>query len=168
MSMPISALFIGLHGLLALGLSFIVALERTRTRIWHGSSSTDVSAQPDHLKHPNPWANWVENYTKKKLLTKSADDGLLQRKVRAHGNFIEQVPLALLFLGVLEGMQVQGWLLWLLGSTLLIARVAHAWGLIKTYGPSINRAIGFFLTSFVYLVGAGACIYYGTIKCFYF
>ena len=168
MSIPISALFIGLHGLMALVLSFVVALERTRSRVWHGSSHADVAAQPDYLKYPNPWANWVENYTKKRLLTKSADDGLLQRKVRAHGNFIEQVPLALFLIVALEGMQAPGWLLWLLGDALLVARVAHAWGVIKTYGPSVGRAIGFFLTSFIYLIGAGACIYYGTIKCFHF
>ncbi len=164
--MPISALFIGLHGLIALILSFIVALERTRTRVWHGSSNSDVAAQPDYLQHPNLWANWVEDYTQKRLLTKSADDGLLQRKVRAHGNFIEQVPLALLLIVTLEEIQAPGWLLWLLGSTLLVARVAHSWGLITTYGPSIGRAIGFFLTSFVYLLGAGACLYYGSLQYF--
>jgi len=98
------------------------------------------------------------------IATKSADDSVLQRKVRAYGNFIESVLLALMFIVALELMQAQTWLLWMLGSSLAIARVAHAWGVINTYGPSPGRAIGFFLTGFVYLVGAGACIYYGIVR----
>ncbi len=69
-----------------------------------------------------------------------------------------------MFIVALELMQAQTWLLWMLGSSLAIARVAHAWGVINTYGPSPGRAIGFFLTGFVYLVGAGACIYYGIVR----
>jgi uncharacterized protein len=73
------------------------------------------------------------------------------------------VPLGLLFLISLELMKSPTWLLYLLGSALTIGRVAHAWGLITTYGPSPSRAIGFFLTWFVYILGSGACIYYGII-----
>ncbi|MFB2919843.1 MAPEG family protein [Aerosakkonema funiforme] len=49
---------------------------------------------------------------------------------------------------------------------LTVGRIAHAWGLIKTYGPSPGRAIGFFLTWFVYIIGASACIYYGIVGIF--
>ena len=85
----------------------------------------------------------------------------MQRKVRAYANFTEYVPLALIFILALELMHSQSWLLWLLGSALTFGRIAHAWGLIKTYGPSLGRAVGFFLTWFVYIMGAGACVYYG-------
>ena len=44
---------------------------------------------------------------------------------------------------------------------MILGRITHAWGLIKTYGPSPGRAIGFFLTWFAYIVGSGACVYYG-------
>lgn len=71
--------------------------------------------------------------------------------------------LALLFILVLELMNARAWLLWSLGSMLIVGRVAHAWGLIKTYGPSPGRAIGFFLTWLVYLIGASACMYYGVL-----
>ncbi len=57
-------------------------------------------------------------------------------------------------------MHSKTWLLWLLGSVLTIGRIAHAYGVIKTYGPSPARAIGFFMTWFVYAVGASACVYY--------
>ncbi len=156
---PISTLFIGLHSLIALALSYLVVIERTRTRIWYGEAQADVSNQPDYLKEPGRWVALVEDYTQKSVTTKTSDDGLLQRKVRAYGNFIEYVPLALLLILALELMQSSDWVVWLLGVTLTIARIAHAWGLIKTYGPSPGRAVGFFLTWFVYLVGAGACIY---------
>ncbi|MCP6757642.1 MAG: MAPEG family protein [Fischerella sp. CENA71] len=160
---PISTLFVGLNGFIAFTLSYIVVMERISTRIWHGESKTDVSNQPNYLDKPGKWAAFVENYTQKSIATKTSDDGILQRKVRAYGNFMEYVPLALLFILVLELMNSQTGLLWLLGSTLTIARIAHAWGVIKTYGPSPGRALGFFLTWFVYLVGAGACVYYGVV-----
>lgn len=164
---PISTLFGGLNGFIAFALSYIVAMERTSTRVWHGESKADVSNQPNYLEKPGKWAALIENYTQKFIATKPSDDGILQRKVRAFGNFVEYVPLALLLILTLELINSQAWLLWLLGSALTLGRVAHAWGLIKTYGPSPGRAVGFFLTWFVYLVGAGACVYHGVIGVFH-
>ncbi|GAP98426.1 MAPEG family protein [Leptolyngbya sp. NIES-2104] len=163
---PVSTLFIGLNGLIAFALSCIVVMERTSTRVWHGETRSDISNQPNYLEKPGKWAAFIETYTQKSVSTKDKDDGLLQRKVRAFGNFIEYTPLALLFILTLELADSQRWLLWLLGGTLTLGRIAHAWGLIKTYGPSPGRAIGFFLTWFVYLVGAGACVYYGILEIF--
>jgi hypothetical protein len=160
---PVSTLFIGVNGFIAIALSYIVVMERVRTRVWHGESKADISSQPNYLEQPSQWAAFVENYTQKTIASKASDDAILQRKVRAYGNFIEYVPLALLFILALELMNSPAWLLWLLGIALTLGRVAHAWGVIKTYGPSPGRAIGFFLTWFVYLVGAGACLYYGAI-----
>jgi uncharacterized membrane protein YecN with MAPEG domain len=164
MSIPISTLFVGLNGLIAFALSYIVVIERTRTRIWHGGSETEVVYQPNYLERPNAWAAFIESYTQKSVITKTADDGVLQRKVRAYGNFTEYVPLGLLFITTLELMHSSSWMLWLLGSALTIGRLAHAWGLITTYGPSLGRAVGFFLTWLVYIVGAGACIYYSIVE----
>jgi uncharacterized membrane protein YecN with MAPEG domain len=138
-------------------------MERTRTRVWHGESKTDVTNQPNYLEKPGKWASFIENYTQKSVSTKTSDEGMLQRKVRAYGNFVEYVPMALLFILALELMTSQAWLLWVLGGALTVGRIAHAWGVIKTYGPSPGRAIGFFLTWFVYLVGASMCIYQGVI-----
>ncbi|BAY75166.1 hypothetical protein NIES25_15840 [Nostoc linckia NIES-25] len=161
MSIPVTTFFVGLNGLIAFALSYIVVMERTKTRIWHGETEAQVINQPNYLENPNPWAAFVESYTQKSLLTKTADDGVLQRKARAYGNFTEYVPLALLFIMTLELMHSSPWILWLIGSALTVGRIAHAWGLIATYGPSPGRAIGFFLTWFVYIIGAGACVYYG-------
>ncbi|MCU0537948.1 MAG: MAPEG family protein [Hydrococcus sp. Prado102] len=157
---PIATVFVGLNGLIAFVLSYIAATERVKTRIWHGESKEDATTQPNYLENPNKWAAFVEKSTQK-IASQTSDDGILQRKVRAHGNFTEYVPHGLLFIVVLELMRSPTWLLWLLGGTLTLARIAHAWGVIQIYGPSIGRAIGFFSTWFVYLVGASACIYYG-------
>ena len=161
--LPISTLFGGIFGFMAIALSSIVVIERTSNRVWHGESQVDISNQPNYLEKPGKWAAFLENYTQKFITTKSDDDGILQRKVRAFGNFIEYVPLALLLIILLELISSPAWLLWLLGILLTIARIAHAWGVIKTYGPSPGRAWGFFLTWLVYLLGAGACLYYGVM-----
>lgn len=160
-AIPISTLFIGLNGLIAFVLSYIVVMERTRTRVWHGESKEDVAMQPDPLVNPTAWVSTVESMSQRLSASKAIDEGVLQRKVRAHGNFVEYVPIGLLFILALELMHSQTWLVWLLGGTLTVARIAYAYGVITTYGPSIGRAIGFFLTWFVYIVGASACVYYG-------
>lgn len=89
------------------------------------------------------------------------DESVLQRKVRAHGNLTEYVPIGLLLIIALELMHSEVWLLWLLGGTLTLARIVYAYGVITKYGPSVGRAIGFFATGFVYIFGSLACVYYG-------
>lgn len=158
---PISTLFIGLNGLIAFALSYVAVSERVKARVWHGESTKDVMMQPDPLANPSPWVLAIERLTQRQLRKGEVEAGALQRKVRAHGNFAEYVPQGLLLILALELLQAQEWLVWLLGSSLTIARLAHAYGLITKYGPSINRAIGFFLTWFVYLIGSIACLYYG-------
>lgn len=160
-AIPISTLFIGLNGLIAFVLVNIVAIERARTRVWHGESKADVVMQPDPLVNPTPWVSMIESLSQKLWQTQTNDEGVLQRKVRAHANFTEYVPLALLFIVALELMNSPAWILWLLGGSLTLARIAYGWGVIKTYGPSVGRAIGFITTCFVYVIGASACIYYG-------
>lgn len=160
-AIPISTLFVGLNGLVALVLSYIVVEERTRARVWHGESKKDVVMQPDPLTNPTAWVSQVETFSQRLSASKTIDEGILQRKVRAHGNFAEYVPLGLLFIVALELMDSQTWLVWLLGGTLTLARIIYSYGVITTYGPSIGRAIGFFGTWFVYIVGSLACVYYG-------
>lgn len=73
-------------------------------------------------------------------------DEVLVRKIRVHGNFVENVPIALLLLALLElcGMPA-GWL-WIFGGVLLLARVMHAVGLSRTAGKSFGRFYGTALT----------------------
>ena len=97
---PISALFIGLNGFIAFVLSYIVVMERTKTRVWHGESKEDVAMQPNPLNNPNAWVSTVEGVSQRLSANKALDEGVLQRKVRAHGNFAEYVPIGLLFIMV--------------------------------------------------------------------
>jgi uncharacterized membrane protein YecN with MAPEG domain len=81
----------------------------------------------------------------------SAGDPVLERKIRAHANFIEFVPIALVLLAVLELAGLQpGWL-WMFGVVLLLARVMHALGLSRHAGYSFGRFWGTVLTMLVLL-----------------
>lgn len=89
------------------------------------------------------------------------DEGL-QAAIRAHANFVEYVPMALLLILVLEIMGAWVVLLHLLGATLTIGRVAHAHGLITGKGgAAMTRFWGTVLTGLVILVGAAMSIYLG-------
>ena len=81
-------------------------------------------------------------------------DPVLLRKIRVHANFIEQVPLALLMLALLELSGVWPSLLWLFGASLLIARVMHASGLSRRPGYSFGRFWGTAITWSVLLAMA--------------
>ncbi|APG02823.1 hypothetical protein BJI69_02120 [Luteibacter rhizovicinus DSM 16549] len=66
--------------------------------------------------------------------------------IRAHGNAVEYVPLALMLLLVLELDQTVPLLLHAFGIALLLARVVHAIGLSRAAGNSPGRAVGAGLT----------------------
>jgi uncharacterized membrane protein YecN with MAPEG domain len=78
----------------------------------------------------------------------------LARWIRVQGNFVEYVPLALLLLALLEiAGAPRGWLL-AGGSTLLLGRLLHAWGLLRHAGVSFGRFVGTALTWGMMLVAA--------------
>jgi len=66
--------------------------------------------------------------------------------IRAHGNAVEYVPLALILLLVLELDQTVPLLLHAFGIALVLARVVHAFGLSRAAGNSPGRAVGAGLT----------------------
>jgi uncharacterized membrane protein YecN with MAPEG domain len=73
-------------------------------------------------------------------------DSEMLRRIRAHANLIENVPLALLLLLLLELTNVKGTWLHLFGIALLVGRVLHAWGLSRYAGTSFGRLVGTVLT----------------------
>jgi hypothetical protein len=73
-------------------------------------------------------------------------DALLARKIRVHGNFVENAPVALLVLALLELSGLPTPWLWTFGSALLLGRVMHAIGLSGTAGRSPGRLWGTALT----------------------
>jgi uncharacterized membrane protein YecN with MAPEG domain len=73
-------------------------------------------------------------------------DRELMKRVRAHANAVENLPLALLLLG---GMELNGYPApWVhgFGATLVVSRTAHAWGLSHSSGTSAGRFLGTLFT----------------------
>lgn len=74
------------------------------------------------------------------------DDGELRKRIRAHGNAIEYLPFGLILLLLLELNQTAPLLLHVFGIVLILARLAHAWGVSRHGGVSPGRMIGVVLT----------------------
>ncbi|GGA69266.1 glutathione S-transferase [Arenimonas soli] len=72
--------------------------------------------------------------------------GELNRRVRAHSNAVEYVPLALILLGGMELNGYPDWLVHTFGATLVVSRLLHAWGLAVSEGRSAGRFWGTLLT----------------------
>ena len=69
-------------------------------------------------------------------------DTALEQRIRAHGNFIESVPIALVLLYLLEQTGVDPVYIHAFGIALVLARVAHAQGISATAGRSAGRLYG--------------------------
>ncbi|WP_129791643.1 MAPEG family protein [Sphingosinicella sp. CPCC 101087] len=79
---------------------------------------------------------------------------VLMRRIRAHGNFAENVPIMLVLLGFIE--LATGGNLWLWGAAILfiLARIAHAFGMDR---PGANALrVGGVTISWAVLLGLGA------------
>ena len=69
-----------------------------------------------------------------------ADDETLRRRIRAHGNFVEFVPVGLIALGLVEWNDGPPLFVWGLGVALLVARLLHAYGMLYTSTPNFRGA----------------------------
>lgn len=88
-----------------------------------------------------------------------AGDKYLLRAMRVHSNFAEYTPLALLLLLALELQVFYSWALHVLGATLVIGRLLHAYGVSQTREQLQFRMAGMACTFAVMLVAAGILIY---------
>ncbi|HEY6544157.1 MAG TPA: MAPEG family protein [Dokdonella sp.] len=73
-------------------------------------------------------------------------DHELGRRIRAHGNAVESLPIALLLLLLLDLGQTPPLWLHVFGVVLLVGRVLHAIGLSRSAGVSFGRMVGTVLT----------------------
>ena len=97
----------------------------------------------------------VAGRVKHKVEIGDAGNPDLQLRVRAFGNFIEYVPLALVLMVLLELHGFSAWVVHALGIMLLAARLAHAYGLSHSPGiTSPGRFAGINLTWLVVALGA--------------
>jgi uncharacterized membrane protein YecN with MAPEG domain len=82
------------------------------------------------------------------------NDSELRKRIRAHGNAIEYLPFGLVLLLLLELNQTLPLLLHIFGIVLIMARLAHAWGVSRHGGVSPGRMVGVVLTIGVLLAMA--------------
>jgi hypothetical protein len=76
------------------------------------------------------------------------------RAMRAHGNFAEYVPFALLLLAFAEVANAAQWLLHALCGTLLVGRCVHAWGVSQVKENFRFRVFGMAMTFAVITIAA--------------
>lgn len=121
--MPVTLLYAGVLGLLAVFLANLVLFVRLRGR-----------AQP-------PWR---------------AD-----ATVRVQANFVENVPLALILLALLEFAGVAVPALHASGAALVVFRLLHAWGMSRYPGANYPRLIGAQGTFLLLSIMSIAAVYSG-------
>jgi uncharacterized protein len=89
------------------------------------------------------------------------DNPLLIARMRAHANFIEYVPMALILMALIEAGGGDHQLLWIFGIALVIGRILHPFGMER---PSPNPfRIGGILLTYVVTV---ALIIWGILRIF--
>jgi uncharacterized protein len=103
----------------------------------------------------------VVNIRRRGIIFGDNGDVAVTRVVRAHANFAEYVPLALLLMGFLEVSRFSIYILHALGLTLLIARLIHGCALSFGWQMRSGRVAGSALTFIVLLIEAFLCLYQG-------
>jgi hypothetical protein len=76
----------------------------------------------------------------------TGNDPALERAIRAHGNFSENVPFALLLLGFMEMQRNSSYVLHALCLVLIAGRLIHAFGISQTRETMGFRVTGVLLT----------------------
>ncbi len=76
------------------------------------------------------------------------DDDVLLRRMRAHANFTETVPIVLIAMALAELAGAPSWLLLAGGMSLVLGRLTHAVNFIGSgEGVGAGRAVGMALTT---------------------
>ncbi|MEO0412939.1 MAG: MAPEG family protein [Pseudomonadota bacterium] len=83
----------------------------------------------------------------------------LQVAIRSHANFIENAPLAVILIGLLEYGGAHSYLVLGLAATFIFARVMHPIGMAIEKAPNAPRVMGVMLTIGVFVVGAAYALY---------
>lgn len=81
-------------------------------------------------------------------------DETLRRRLRAHGNFAEYAPLALVLMALAETQGAPAWILHVLGLLLLTGRSFHAFAVSQNQEPLKLRVLGMGLTFTALISGA--------------
>lgn len=85
-------------------------------------------------------------------------DQQLMRRIRAHGNFTETAPMALLLMLLLELRGFSSSWLWALGGLLIVGRLLHAQSIL-TNNASWSRRGGMVMTLAVLSIESALCLW---------
>ena len=91
----------------------------------------------------------------------SVDQVMLEKAVRAHGNNTEYVPIILIGLGVMAMTGASAQTISILGGTLFVARIFHAYGIQQPKMPNIFGMVGNIVTWLVMLCVATTLVMQG-------
>ena len=82
----------------------------------------------------------------------------LAQAIRAHANFAEQAPIALIVIAFAEALGTRAFLVHIFGVALVLARLASAIGLNRTLGQSPPRQLGASVTALVVVASSIAVL----------
>lgn len=108
-------------------------------------------------------ANAIRTRRSAKVGVGDGGNQALLRAIRVHANFAEYVPFALVLMAVAESAGAWPMLIHLLGLTLLVGRMSHAYGVSQTPEPFKYRVRGIAATLTVIGVAALTCLFLGVI-----
>ncbi len=80
------------------------------------------------------------------------------RATRVQLNAVEDVPVLMVGILALAALNMPAWYIHMVGATLVVSRILHAWGLAGSGGFSLGRMIGTMGTMLVFLAVAGALL----------
>lgn len=90
-------------------------------------------------------------------------DVTFMRRMRAHGNFAEYVPIALILMAFAELLGTGALVLHAIGSSLLVGRLSHGWCFLFTTRNLGARVAGMVLTFASIAMGAVVCLWVSLI-----
>jgi uncharacterized membrane protein YecN with MAPEG domain len=96
-----------------------------------------------------------------KVSVGSGGDAVLERAIRAHGNLVEYAPFILLLLLLLAENGLGALWLHVMGVTLTLGRILHAWGMLTASRARFARRAGIGLTWATMLAALILCILRG-------
>lgn len=87
---------------------------------------------------------------KEKVNLGDGDNPALFARIRAHGNYVETTPFALIGLFALAMMSAHPFALHLFGAIFLLGRILHAHGMAQPNSAGKGRVIGMMMTLFTF------------------
>ena len=99
----------------------------------------------------------------KKVSTGDGGEKALFKAIRVHSNSIENIPVAIILLVLLELQGAPGWAVHFAGAPFLVARLLHDYGLGRERQFVAGRVYGAYLTIFTITGMGGANIAYAVL-----